>query len=74
MAPRTRSQRWNSVRNAITLLLLGLIGIQFSEVTGIAHLPVALPAAIHVILLLVGWICLGLGLMLVVVLFVAVRE
>lgn len=64
MARRSHARMWNSGRNAVTLLLLGLIGIQFSAVSGISQLPASMPQVLLLVLQLLGWLNLGLGAML----------
>ncbi|HEX03824.1 MAG TPA: hypothetical protein ENH10_01515 [Bacteroidetes bacterium] len=66
MTARSHARMCNSCRNAITLLLLGLIGIQFSAVTGISQLPASIPNLFLIVLQVLGWLNLILGFMLFV--------
>ncbi len=66
MAPRSRTRIWKSSRNSVTLLLLGLIGVQFTAVSGISQLPAHMPAALHVTLQVIGGLNLCLGALLVI--------
>ena len=57
---------WNSSRNSVTLLLLGVIGVQLTTLAGVSQLPADLPVAIHITLQVFGWLNLCLGVLLVV--------
>jgi protein-S-isoprenylcysteine O-methyltransferase Ste14 len=64
MAKRSQVRLWNLSRNAVTLLLLGLIGTQLTVVLGISQVTTGLPSFLQVILQGFGLLSLGMGLML----------
>jgi protein-S-isoprenylcysteine O-methyltransferase Ste14 len=66
MALRPRRRMWNSGRNSVTLLLLGLIGVQLAAVSGMSQLPANMPFGLLLTLQIIGCLNLCLGALLVV--------
>ncbi len=66
MEQRSPARFWNLLRNAVTLLLLGLLGIEVTIVLDLYSIQVIVSGLPAWPLLLFGWLLVGVGVLLLV--------